>query len=111
VGDNVDTVNSISLSVPKNSVFFNVMTQAAAVDSSFAFEYQTHSIGRFITTIGGHSQNPDTNLFWFIYRLPHTADPDNQPPTDFLSPVGVDLLRVRDEGNYLFWLRTWNPDE
>lgn len=59
VGDDVSSANSIKLEAPYNSFFFDSMINAANQDSSFAFEYQTFDFGRFVTSIGGVSQDSE----------------------------------------------------
>lgn len=80
------------------------MNIAAEKDERFVFKYQTFDIGRFITSIGGHAQDPDENLFWLIYEYPENY-PD-VPGFEFLSDWGVDLLIVKKNYKYLFWLQT-----
>lgn len=102
VGSDISEKYSIRVTVPENSTFFEVMTIAAEIDERFVFEYETFSFGRFITSIGGHSQNPDENLFWFVYEYPENYP--NVPGKEFLS-AAVDVLIVKKKYQYLFWLQ------
>lgn len=77
------------------------MTKAAQTDKRFEFQYQTFTIGRFITSIGNNLQNEAKNLFWLLYEIPI----NEQPEKKYLSDFGVDLLRIKNNFQYLFWLQ------
>lgn len=92
---------SISLDVPLNSTFYDLMAKAAQVDKKFEFHYKTYKIGRFITSIGNNSQDEGRNLFCLLYEIPINEQPDKK----YLSNYGVDVLRVKNNFRYLFWLQ------
>jgi hypothetical protein len=93
------------VTVPEGSVFYDVMVAAAKEDKRFVFEYQTFDPwGRFITTIGGFSQDPDANKWWMLYDLENYHS-NVKPGDDDLSDYGVDSLVVQNGHKYIFWLK------
>lgn len=93
------------VTVPEGSVFYDVMVAAAKDDKKFAFEYQTFDPwGRFITSIGGFSQDSEANKWWMLYDL-ENYHIHTKPGPDDLSDFGVDSLVVQNGHRYIFWLQ------
>lgn len=97
---------SKSVTVPEGSVFYDVMVAAAKGDKRFAFEYETFDPwGRFITSIGGFSQDPSANKWWMLYDIEENHK-NSKPDQDDLSDFGVDSLVVQNGHKYIFWLQS-----
>lgn len=93
------------VTVRESSVFYDVMVAAAKEDKRFAFEYQTSDPwGRFITKIGGYSQDADANKYWLLYDM-ENYQINTKPGRDDMSDFGVDSLVVQNGHRYIFWLQ------
>lgn len=58
IGDNVDEEYFIRLSSEKGIKFISVMSEAAAKDVKFSFEFSSSLFGKFITKIADETQDP-----------------------------------------------------
>jgi hypothetical protein len=58
-GDDIYRKEFIHLNSEDGIKFIDSMNQAAAKDNAYKFEFQQFNIGKFITKIGGVSQDPD----------------------------------------------------
>lgn len=105
VGSNVTDAFSLSLVSPKNTSFFKAMTQAAEMDSRFAFEAREWPNGHYVHTLAGKKEEPRGYNYWLLYRLPELPDPNNAPGNQLIAPVGVDELMVEDGEHYLYWYK------
>ncbi|KAM7350656.1 uncharacterized protein CG3556 isoform 1-T2 [Cochliomyia hominivorax] len=105
VGSNVTEAISLSLVSPKNTTFFKAMTQAAEMDSRFAFEAREWPNGHYVHTLAGKKEEPRGYNYWLLYRLPELPDPNNTPGNQLIAPVGVDELMVEDGEHYLYWYK------
>ncbi|TMW54174.1 hypothetical protein DOY81_000758 [Sarcophaga bullata] len=105
VGSNVTEAISLSLVSPKNTTFFKAMTQAAEIDSRFAFEAREWPNGHYVHTLAGKKEEPRGYNYWLLYRLPELPDPNNTPGNQLIAPVGVDELMVEDGEHYLYWYK------
>ncbi|XP_037935136.1 uncharacterized protein CG3556-like [Teleopsis dalmanni] len=105
VGSNVTEAFSLSLVSPKNTSFFKAMTQAAEIDSRFAFEAREWPNGHYVHTLAGKKEEPRGYNYWLLYRLTELPDPNNAPGNQLIAPVGVDELMVEDNEHYLYWYK------
>ncbi|GAB0088126.1 Uncharacterized protein CG3556 [Sergentomyia squamirostris] len=105
VGSNVTEAFSLSLVSPKNTSFFRAMTQAADMDSRFAFEAREWPSGHYVHTLAGMKEEPRGYNYWLLYRLPELPDPANPPGNQLIAPVGVDELMVENGEHYLYWYK------
>ncbi|XP_059621312.1 uncharacterized protein CG3556 [Phlebotomus argentipes] len=105
VGSNVTDTFSLSLVSSKNTSFFRAMTQAAELDSRFAFEAREWPNGHYVHTLAGLKEEPRGYNYWLLYRLPELPDPANPPGNQLIAPVGVDELIVEEGEHYLYWYK------
>ncbi|XP_075156991.1 uncharacterized protein CG3556-like [Haematobia irritans] len=105
VGSNISEEFMLPLRSPENTTFYQAMIQAATMDSRYHFESKNTNWGHYISKIAGVEENIENNIYWLIYSMEELPDPNNKPGKDLMSPVGVDLLIVKNGGHYLFWYR------
>jgi hypothetical protein len=88
--NNANFIPAMSVSVPQGTIGFEVLQKASEQNPCFRFQYQTFSIGRFITTICCLEQDSTAGFYWLIYK------------NGVFSNVGVDLLTPVDGDTITF---------
>ncbi|XP_023218540.1 uncharacterized protein CG3556-like [Centruroides sculpturatus] len=68
VGENKDISFSLSLSVPINSTFFEVMQLAEKLDNKFSFEYVDYPWGKYVYSIFGIFNHPEEMNYWQLFK-------------------------------------------
>ncbi|KAG5863825.1 hypothetical protein JTB14_001318 [Gonioctena quinquepunctata] len=101
---------TINITAPTKTSFYDVMVLAMEKDSYFTFEATHTQFGHYITTIADHTEGVAEGIFWWLYNLEETPDPKNPPSDNFLSPVGVDGLKIDEGHHYLFWYKSMEPN-
>lgn len=82
------------------------------------FNYTTLSFGRYVTSIGGVSEDEATSQYWILYKV--KDEPRSIPPPDTAVDRGLQayvlpfvcLLYLREiilEDSYLICRYRWNP--
>ncbi|RZF38786.1 hypothetical protein LSTR_LSTR008156 [Laodelphax striatellus] len=105
VGSNVTENHTISITMPHNSTFYNVMQMAAEKDNHYVFSATEWPNGHYVHTLAGFKEQPMKYRYWLLYRLPSLPDPSNPPGNQLVAPTGVDDLIVEDGEHYLFWYK------
>ncbi|CAB4006656.1 Hypothetical predicted protein [Paramuricea clavata] len=77
---NANFIPAMTLSVSQGTKAFEILEMASQQNPCYRFQFQTFSIGRFITRICCLEQDPSADFYWLIYK-------NGQP-----SNVGVDVL-------------------
>ncbi|XP_023727327.1 uncharacterized protein CG3556-like [Cryptotermes secundus] len=107
IGTNIQESHTTHVTVKRFTPFYGVMEAAGENDpGNFGFEATCSQYGHYITSIGGHSEDKSTSIFWLFFALESPPKPLNPPSSQYLSPAGVDGIHVvNDTIHYLFWLR------
>ncbi|OXA60079.1 uncharacterized protein LOC110844890 [Folsomia candida] len=103
VGQLTDSKHDIKLKVPENVTMFAVLEHAERESHDrFWFNYTTLSFGRYVTSIGGVSEDEATSQYWILYKV--KDEPRSIPPPDTAVDRGIDEIRVGDDDIFVFWL-------
>ncbi|XP_043501346.1 uncharacterized protein CG3556-like [Polistes fuscatus] len=106
VGSKVNETYNLTVSAKKNQTFYEVMLLAAEMSPHFQFVASVHPIyGHYIHTLDGIKENRITSHYWMLYQLPTLPDPFSPPGDQWLTPKGVDGVRVDEGDYYLFWYK------
>lgn len=99
VGENKDIVFSLSLNIPINSTFYDVMRLAAELDPRFRFRYIDNPEGKYIYSIFGLVNNPESRNYWQLLKTEQNSTSIIHYP---------DKVIVREEETYIFWYKVIN---
>ncbi|XP_076253981.1 uncharacterized protein CG3556-like [Rhynchophorus ferrugineus] len=97
---------SLNITAPNGTSFYEVMQLAASLNPNFAFQAREYpGMGHYIFKLAGQEEDFVNNIYWMIFKLTDLPDPTNPPSDDFLTPVGVDSIFINDKDIYLFWYK------
>lgn len=88
VGTNVTENYTLTVTVPRNLTFYNVMQIAGEMDNHFTFAASEWPNGHYVHTLAGYKEEPMGYHYWLLYRLPSMPDPSNPPANQLVAPGG-----------------------
>ncbi|GIY17659.1 uncharacterized protein CDAR_608231 [Caerostris darwini] len=81
IGNDRTVERTLALKVPANSSLYRVMEIAATVDDKYKFEYSMRNGKPFIYSISGFQDDPENELFWFLFTSKGEMKEELQPTT------------------------------
>lgn len=96
VGENKDIIFSLSLNVPVNSTFYDVMRLAAELDPRFRFKYVDNPKGKYIYSLFDRVNNLESRNYWQLSKSEQDSTFVIQYP---------DKVIVRKGETYIFWYK------
>lgn len=99
VGTNVTENYTLTLTIPRNETFYNVMQIASLLDNHFVFEASEWPNGHYVHTLAGYKEEPMGYHYWLLYRVPTVPDPSNPPANQLVAPGGKDIKKIHGESN------------
>lgn len=99
VGKDKDIVFSLSLRVPINTTFYDIMRLAAELDNKFRFQYIDYTWGKYVYSIFGIVNHPEERNYWQLYKISQN--------TTFLQPPPDKVIPEEDE-MFVYWYKSMN---
>ncbi|CAL1284496.1 unnamed protein product [Larinioides sclopetarius] len=107
-GDARDS-HTMTLNVPSNVTFFDIMQMAQSRNPNFRFNYEEKKGGKRVYSIGGSPNDVQRELYWTLYKT--KGAPSGFQPQRALQKItkGVDQIYPVPEDHYIFWFRRPSP--
>ncbi|XP_050697415.1 uncharacterized protein CG3556-like isoform X2 [Eriocheir sinensis] len=102
-GNNATLNYNLTLTVPVNTTFLEVMKQAAELDHRFVFSASHWGNGLYIHTLAGAKEQKLGYWYWLLYRLPEPPVPGTKPDNKYVVGTGVQETIIKDGDLMLFW--------
>ncbi|GBM97888.1 hypothetical protein AVEN_205311-1 [Araneus ventricosus] len=111
-GDARDS-HTVTVTMPSNGTFFDVMQMAQSRNPNFRFSYQDRNRGKHVYSIGGSPNDVQRELYWILYKTkgqPNGFHPQRtmqkiSKGADQFSSPPVDEIYPAPEDHYIFWFR------
>ncbi|KAF8776902.1 uncharacterized protein CG3556-like [Argiope bruennichi] len=107
-GDDRDS-HTVTVTLPSNGTFFDVMQMAQARNLNFRFSYEERDRSKHVYSVGGAPNDVQRELYWILYKT--VGQPNGFHPQTSMQKVigGVDQIHPAPDDHYIFWFRRHSP--